>query len=181
MKVSAGFYFHDVGAGLAPPVAPLGTNENTFRSRIIPSAARPLPLRADFARRNLSYGFSVDFLAGGTAFTGSASLFAGAGFPTVKYLRIFSRRFAPRPRIASKSSTLLNAPYDFRICNIFSAVDGPIPGTCCNSCDVAVLMFTGFNGGFFFPLRTCGEQIKLTESKRRENRNEKDRHAMAEL
>ena len=51
--------------------------------------------------------------------------------------------------MASKSSTLLNAPYDFRICKIFSAVTGPMPGTCCNSSDVAVLMFTGFTGGFF--------------------------------
>jgi len=69
--------------------------------------------------------------------------------PMVKYLRIFSRRFGPSPRMASKSSTLLNAPYDLRICKIFSAVAGPIPGTCCNSSDVAVLMFTGFAGGFF--------------------------------
>jgi hypothetical protein len=76
-------------------------------------------------------------------------LLAAAGLPTVKYLRILSRRFLPIPRIASKSSTLLNAPYDLRICKIFSAVAGPMPGTCCNSSEVAVLMFTGLNGGFF--------------------------------
>jgi hypothetical protein len=42
-------------------------------------------------------------------------------------------------------------------------------------------MFTGFNGGFFFPPRTAGEQIKLRGKKRRENRNKGNRHAMAEL
>jgi len=35
-----------------------------------------------------------------------------------------------RVRMASKSSTLLNGPYDLRICRIFCAVAGPIPGTC---------------------------------------------------
>ena len=83
--------------------------------------------------------------------------------------------------MASKSSTLLNAPYDLRICKIFSAVAGPIPGTCCNSSDVAVLMFTGLGGGFFFPPGTAGVQSKLRKRKRSENRNEKDRHAMADL
>jgi len=107
--------------------------------------------------------------------------FLELGFPATKYLRIFSSRFGPSPRIASKSSTLLNGPYDFRICRIFSAVAGPMPGTCCNSSDVAVLMLTGLAGGFFFPPRTAGEQIKLRKRKRRENRNKKDRHAMAEL
>ena len=72
------------------------------------------------------------------------------GFPATRYLRIFSRRFGPSPRIASKSSTLLNGPYDLRICKILSAVEGPIPGTSCNSSDVAVLMLTGCAGGFFF-------------------------------
>ena len=80
--------------------------------------------------------------------------------------------------MASKSSTLLNGPYDFRICKIFSAVAGPIPGTCSNSSDVAVLMLTGFDGGFFFPPRSAGEQIKVRERKRKQNRDEKDRHAM---
>jgi len=42
-------------------------------------------------------------------------------------------------------------------------------------------MFTGCAGGFFFPPRTAGEQIKLRERKRRENRDKRDRHAMAEL
>jgi len=42
-------------------------------------------------------------------------------------------------------------------------------------------MFTGFAGGFFFPPRTPGAQIKLRKRKRRENRNENDRRAMAEL
>jgi hypothetical protein len=43
------------------------------------------------------------------------------------------------------------------------------------------LRFTGRAGGFFFPPRTAGEQIKLRKRKRRGNRNEKDRHAVAEL
>jgi hypothetical protein len=120
------------------------------------------------------------YARGGDLAAGGVAGFAAAGFPTVRYLRIFSRRFGPRPRIASKSSTLLNASYDFRICRIFSAVAGPIPGTCCNSSDVAVLIFTGFNGGFFFPPGTAGEQIKLRERKRREKRNKKDRHTMME-
>ncbi len=98
--------------------------------------------------------------------------------PTVRYLRIFSRRFGPSPRIASKSSTLLNAPYDLRICKIFSAVAGPMPGTCCNSCDVAVLMFTGFPGGFFFPASTDEEIIR--PRKRIEERSRiRNRHAIA--
>jgi len=122
----------------------------------------------------MSYGNGGELLFGELA--GGCVL---AVLPIVRYLRIFSRRFGPRPRMASKSSTLLNAPYDFRICKIFSAVAGPIPGTCCNSCDVAVLMFTGFAGGFFFPPRTPGAQIKLRKRKRRENRDEKGRHAMA--
>ncbi len=121
------------------------------------------------------------FSTGGADFADGVAGFGAANFPTVKYFRIFSRRFGPRPRIASKSSTLLNAPYDLRICKIFPAVAGPIPGTCCNSSDVAVLMFTGFAGGFFFPPRTAGEQIKLRKRRKRENRNKKDRRAMAEL
>ncbi len=145
------------------------------------------------AARNPSYGLSGDFSAAGVDLARGVAGFAAAGFavpcgdfgaaafPTVKYLRIFSRRFGPSPRIASKSSTLLNAPYDLRICTIFSAVAGPIPGTCCNSSDVAVLMFTGLAGGFFFALRTAGAQIKLRKRKRRENRNKKNRHAMAQL
>jgi len=44
----------------------------------------------------------------------------------------------------------LNAPYDLRICNILSAVEGPIPGTSCNCSDVAVFKFTGAAGGFLF-------------------------------
>jgi hypothetical protein len=34
-------------------------------------------------------------------------------------------------------------------------VDGPIPGTCCDSSAVAVLRFTGCNGGFLFPAKTA--------------------------
>jgi hypothetical protein len=35
-----------------------------------------------------------------------------------------------------------------------------------------MLMFTGFAGGFFFPPRDAGEQIKLRKRKWRENRDE---------
>jgi hypothetical protein len=82
-----------------------------------------------------------------------AGLPAAPGLPTVKYLRIFSSRFGPIPRMASKSSTLLNAPYALRICKILSAVAGPIPGTNCNCSAVAVFKFTGAPGGFFFAAR----------------------------
>src|SRR6266478_7351826 len=128
----------------------------------------------ELSRTGLSFGGVVDF-------GGNAGFPEDAALPIVKYLRIFSRRFCPSPRIDSKSSTLLNAPYDLRICRIFSAVAGPIPGTCCSSSDVAVLMFTGLAGGFFFALRTAGAQIKLRKRKRREKRNKKNRHAMAQL
>src|SRR5216683_7755458 len=121
----------------------------------------------------MSYGNGGELLFGELA--GGCVL---AVLPIVRYLRIFSRRFGPRPRIASKSSTLLNAPYDLRICKIFSAVAGPMPGTCCNSCDVAVLMFTGFPGGFFFPASTDEEIIR--PRKRIEERSRiRNRHAIA--
>jgi len=86
---------------------------------------------------------------GVTGFGALAGFVADAALPTVKYLRIFSRRFGPMPRMALRSSTLLNAPYDLRICKIFSAVTGPIPGTSCSSSDVAVFKLTGAAGGFF--------------------------------
>jgi hypothetical protein len=105
-----------------------------------------------------------------------ALLFA-AGFPTVRYLRIFSRRLAPSPRIASKSSTLLNGPYDLRIRRIFSAVEGPIPGTCCNSSEVAVLRLTGCAGGFFL----ANAQMPRVRHRIRGKRIAKDRHAMADV
>src|SRR5467141_3413378 len=111
-----------------------------------------------------SYGWSDRFSAAGGAFAGGIVGFDAAGFPTVKYLRIFSRRFAPSPRIASKSSTLLNGPYVLRICKILPAVAGPIPGTCCSCSEVAVFRFTGRSGGFF-----------LVASKLWENRRPKTR------
>jgi hypothetical protein len=93
-------------------------NDSRHTTPVIPSGV--------FGARNLLYGFSVD-LSGAARV--DDSLFGGLALPTVKYLRILSRRFWPRPRTASKSSTLLNGPYDLRICKIFCAVDGPIPGT----------------------------------------------------
>src|SRR5216683_304472 len=120
----------------------------------------------------MSYGNGGELLFGELA--GGCVL---AVLPIVRYLRIFSRRFAPSPRIASKSSTLLNAPYDFRICRIFSAVAGPIPGTCCNSSDVAVLRFTGLAGGFFL----ANAPVQKSRHRMRGMRIAKDRHAMADL
>jgi hypothetical protein len=112
---------------------------------------------------------------GGVAGFGAlAGLVADAVLPTVKYLRIFSRRFGPIPRIARKSSTLLNAPYDLRICKILSAVTGPIPGTSCNSSDVAVFKLMGAGGGFLFasrlgaPAPSATTMRKHTRAKSRE-------------
>src|SRR6266436_3056135 len=107
-----------------------------------------------------SYGWSARFSATGGDFPGGVVGFDAAGFPTVKYLRIFSRRFAPSPRIASKSSTLLNGPYVLRICKILPAVAGPIPGTCCNCSEFAVLRLTGRSGGFFFVASELWENRK---------------------
>jgi hypothetical protein len=69
------------------------------------------------------------------------------------------------PRIASKSSTLLNAPYGFRICKILSAVAGPIPGTNCNSSEVAVFKLTGAAGGFFLAATKEGTTHKVQSTK----------------
>jgi hypothetical protein len=143
---------------------------------IIPRAARPWHRRApspsviSSAARNLSYGLSEGFSVGGVDFADGVVGFASAGFPTVKYLRILSSRFGPSPRIASKSSTLLKAPYDLRICKILSAVAGPIPGTCCSSSELAVFRFTGFAGGFFFPASTVAANIKPTKRKEERSR-----------
>jgi len=87
-------------------------------------------------------------------------------FATVRYLRILFRRFGPIPLIASRSSTLLNAPYDFRISRILSAVEGPIPGTCCNSAALAKFKLIGCTGGFFLARTTSARQrIRRHESK----------------
>ena len=117
-------------------------------------------------------GFGAIFFAGGD-FAGAgaacalvdAFLLCGA-FPTVRYFRIFSSLFGPIPLIAKRSSTLLNAPYDFRICRIFSAVDGPIPGTCCNSAALAEFKLMGCVGGFFLARTASAQQsIRRHESK----------------
>jgi len=105
-------------------------------------------------------------LAGGTEvfFAGVAFVepaFAAAALPTVKYLRILSSRFLPMPLIESKSSTLLNAPYDFRICKIFSAVAGPIPGTSCNCSELAVFILIGASGGFFVASMFVAKDIHI--------------------
>src|SRR6266436_1792134 len=126
-----------------------------------------------------SYGLSDRFSATGGDFAGGIVGFEAAGFPTVKYLRIFSRRFAPSPRIASKSSTLLNGPYVLRICKILLAVAGPIPGTCCNCSEVAVFRLTGRSGGFFFVPSKLGEKRRARQTKRESNRQTERQGAIA--
>jgi len=82
--------------------------------------------------------------------------------------------------MATKSSTLLNAPYDFRICRIFSAVAGPMPGTNCNYSAFAVLMFTGRSGGFFVVAGNVAADRKRARNKKLKRlRTANDRHAMA--
>jgi hypothetical protein len=73
----------------------------------------------------------------------------GTACPATRYFLIFSSLFGPIPRTDNKSSTFLNAPYDFLIARIFSAVAGPIPGTSCSCAELAELMSTGWVGGFF--------------------------------
>jgi hypothetical protein len=109
--------------------------------------------------------FEVGFAS--AAFAGELLLFGAGAFPTVRYLRIFSTRFCPRPRIASKSSTLLNVPFDLRICKIFSAITDPIPGTVWSTSEEAVLMLTGFSGGFFSAKLSSEKQKKIRPRKRR--------------
>jgi len=161
---------------LSPTVIP-GEARTASSPRVFCAETSAPPATSQKREENLSYGLSGGFSAGGVDFADGAVGFAAGGFPTVKYLRIFSRRFAPSPRIASKSSTLLNAPYDLRICRIFAAVAGPIPGTCCNSSDVAVLRFTGLAGGFFL----ANVPVQKSRHRMRGMRIAKDRHAMADL
>lgn len=160
-----------VREGLAPPLcAFLVANK---KRTAIPSVARnPLFLsdrkaagynEAQGGSAGIDEGFGgLDALAG-TA-TGLAC-FGGPGAATVKYLRIFSMRFGPMPRIARKSSTLLNGPYDLRICKIFSAVAGPIPGTSCNCSAFAVFKLIGAAGGFFFAKSAAGSRQQMANRK----------------
>jgi len=121
---------------------------------------------------------SADDLAGGRGFwlahpeqLAGFALFAGADFPTVKYFFIFSSRLGPIPRMAIKSSTLLNAPYDLRICRIFSAVTGPIPGTNCNWAELAVFTLTGCEGGFLVANPTGTSNTARVREPARRRRN----------
>ncbi len=166
------------------------------------SRRAPSPSVISSAARNLSYGLSGgssaspavreaagcvevltrDFAGGVLGFAqpehpAAGGAFLELAFPATKYLRIFSSRFGPSPRIASKSSTLLNAPYDLRICKIFPAVAGPIPGTSCSSSEVAALIFTGVAGGFFL----ANAHGQSSRQKIRGTRDANDRHAMAGL
>ena len=166
---------------------------------VIPSEARTSAPPSGLREENLLFLCSTSRTAsysdgsGGSAGTledfgvvaglgGATGLFADAGLfceaavlPTVKYLRIFSSRFGPMPRTARKSSTLLNAPYDLRICKILSAVTGPIPGTCCSSSDVAVFKLIGAGGGFLFASKDVA--MERSAAIRRPMRNT-DRRAM---
>ena len=72
-----------------------------------------------------------------------------ADLPTVRYFLIFSRRFGPIPRMAIRSLTLLKAPSDLRICRIFAAVDGPMPGTSCSWGGVRGVDVDGLREWFF--------------------------------
>src|SRR5882724_7331427 len=128
-----------------------------------------------------SYGWSARFSATGGDFPGGVVDFDAVGFPTVKYFRILSSRFAPSPRIASKSSTLLNGPYVLRICKILPAVAGPIPGTCCNCSAVAVLRLTGFSGGFFLVASELWENRRPNKTMERKVPAESGRNAIAAL
>ena len=150
------------GACSAPRHAP--------STSVIPGETRTASSPRVFCGENLSYNFSGGFSVGGVDFADGVAVFPAAGLPTVKYLRIFSSRFAPSPRIASKSSTLLKPPYDLRIYKILSAVAGPIPGTSCSSSEVAVLRFIGLAGCFFLPASTDAAKIKPTKRKEERSR-----------
>ncbi len=176
------------------------SEESAFSFGVYRGGSSPSPSVISSVARNLSYGLSGGFSGSpaGCEAAGCAELLAAAFadgvlgfaqpehpaagtaflelvFPATKYLRIFSRRFGPSPRMASKSSTLLNGPYDLRICRIFSAVEGPIPGTSCNSSDVAALMLTGCPGGFFL----ANAEVPNSRQTIRGTRIAKDRHVMA--
>src|SRR6267142_1156924 len=140
-----------------------------FPPAVIPSEAR-----------NLSDGLPGGFSAGGADLAGGGVSLSAAGFPTVKYLRILSRRLAPSPRIASKSSTLLNGPYVLRICKILPAVAGPIPGTCCNCSEVAVSRFAGRSGDFsLVPGKLGGQNRRPRPTKKKSNRQRERQGAIA--
>lgn len=143
-----------VGEGLAPPL--LASLLAKKKRMVIPSEARNLFFLEEVANYNKGLGGSAGTekgLVGPAGFGALAGLVADAALPTVRYLRIFSSRFGPMPLMARKSSTLLNGPYDLRICKIFSAVTGPIPGTSCSSSELAVLRLIGAGGGFFLAAR----------------------------
>jgi hypothetical protein len=187
------------------PGAACPLSRRTLSRAVIPSEARTASTPRVFCAENISYA-----LSGGSSESSAVCKAAGCAevligdfpggvlgfarpqhpapgvtllelvFPATRYLRIFSSRFGPSPRIASKSSTLLKAPYDLRICNILSAVAGPIPGTCCSSSEVAVLRITGVAAGFFLP--ASADAAKIKPRKRKEERSRiGNRRAMAAI
>ncbi len=179
-----------VRAGLAPPARTqqhLRLNERDRSPRHCGSSGS--------SSESLAGGSTAAFLAAGFCFApgvaavaqlghfaGRAELpaadFAGAEvavLPATRYLRIFSRRFLPMPRMASKSSTLLKAPYDLRICKILSAVAGPMPGTCCSSSDVAAFRLIGCSGGFFVAAKAPAASNRETSSHPRAANPERQR------
>jgi hypothetical protein len=93
-------------------------------------------------------------------------LLFGAGFPTVKYLRVFSGRFGPsanRQQIIDAPEGTIRFAY---LQDLVRSVAGPIPGACCSSSELAVFRFTGFADGFFFPAST--DKAKIKPAKRKE-------------
>ena len=132
---------------------------------VIPGETRTASSPRVFCGENLSYSFSGGFSVGGVDFADGVAGFPAASFPTVKYLRIFLRRFAPSPRIASKSTTLLKAPHDLRICKILSAVAGTISPHQLQFFRGRRIEFTGLAGCFFLPASTDAARIKPTKRK----------------
>jgi hypothetical protein len=126
-------------------------------SLLFPGRSRRLFFAGAVAEGFAAFGFDAAadlpqpaHFAGGAEFLGAGFFaMAGGALPAIKYFRILSRCFLPTPRMASKSSTLLNGPYDLRMCKILLAVTGPIPGTCCKRSESAALMLIGCAGGFF--------------------------------
>src|ERR1700674_3850563 len=125
-----------------------------------------------------SYGLSDRFSAAGEDLASGVAGFDAAGFPAVRYLRILSRRFAPSPRIASKSSTILTH-MSCAFAKIVPAVAGPIRGTCCNCSEVAVLRFTGRSGVFFLVASGPWENRRPRTRMERKYRAESGRDAIA--
>jgi hypothetical protein len=183
MNVSPSFRSCDVGAGLAPPCPPSGMNENNFYPRVIPNPASPRSCRAfphPSFRAQRDRFLSALILCGEICLMVCLEAFLQVDWTWRGRRGLWRSRFSGRQILAHFFKALRAEPANrqqivnalerairFPHLQDFSAVAGPMPGTCCNSSAVAVLRFTGLTGGFFFPPRTTGEQIKLTKRKSR--------------